>query len=47
MRSVVWSADDSKIVSCGMDGAVYEWETATGMSGLLNVGNVLDLHDMI
>ena len=30
VRSVVWSADDSKIVSCGMDGAVYEWETYTG-----------------
>ena len=30
MRAVVWSADDAKIVSCGMDGAVYEWETSTG-----------------
>ncbi|KAL5016238.1 hypothetical protein ScPMuIL_005827 [Solemya velum] len=30
VRSIVWSADDSKIVSCGMDGAVYEWEAATG-----------------
>jgi len=30
VRSVVWSADDSKIVSCGMDGALYEWDTATG-----------------
>ena len=30
VKSIVWSADDSKIVSCGMDGAVYEWETATG-----------------
>ena len=29
-RSVVWSADDSKIVSCGQDGAVYEWNSATG-----------------
>jgi len=25
VRSVCWSADDTKIVSCGMDGAVYEW----------------------
>lgn len=30
VRSIVWSADDSKIVSCGMDGAVYEWEASTG-----------------
>ena len=30
VKSIVWSADDSKIVSCGMDGAVYEWETASG-----------------
>jgi len=30
VRSVVWSADDSKLISCGMDGAVYEWDTATG-----------------
>ena len=30
VRSVEWSADDSKIVSCGMDGAVYEWDTFTG-----------------
>ncbi len=30
VRAVVWSSDDSKIVSCGMDGAVYEWDTFTG-----------------
>lgn len=30
VRSVVWSADDSKIVSCGMDGAVYEWDSYSG-----------------
>ena len=30
VRSVVWSSDDSKIVSCGMDGAVYEWDAYTG-----------------
>lgn len=30
VRSIVWSSDDSKIVSCGLDGAVYEWETFTG-----------------
>ncbi len=22
---MAWSADDSKMVSCGVDGAVYEW----------------------
>ena len=30
VRSVVWSADDNKIVSCGLDGAVYEWDTING-----------------
>ena len=30
VRSVVWSADDSKVVSCGMDGAVYEWDSFSG-----------------
>ena len=25
VRSMCWSADDSKMVSCGVDGAVYEW----------------------
>ena len=25
VRSVFWSADDAKITSCGVDGAVYEW----------------------
>ncbi|XP_073400639.1 cilia- and flagella-associated protein 57 isoform X1 [Dendrobates tinctorius] len=30
VRSVVWSADDSKLVSCGLDGAVYEWNSLTG-----------------
>lgn len=27
MRAIVWSTDDSRLVSCGMDGAVYEWNT--------------------
>ncbi|KAG8548991.1 hypothetical protein GDO81_023249, partial [Engystomops pustulosus] len=30
VRSVAWSADDSKLVSCGLDGAVYEWSSLTG-----------------
>ncbi|XP_052776281.1 cilia- and flagella-associated protein 57-like isoform X2 [Mya arenaria] len=30
VRSLVWSSDDSKIVSCGLDGAVYEWESYSG-----------------
>ncbi|TSL47697.1 Cilia- and flagella-associated protein 57 [Bagarius yarrelli] len=30
VRSVVWNADDSRLVSCGMDGAVYEWNTLRG-----------------
>ena len=27
---MVWSSDDSKIISCGMDGAVYEWNAFSG-----------------
>nr|XP_046216412.1 cilia- and flagella-associated protein 57 [Oncorhynchus gorbuscha] len=27
VRAIVWSTDDSRLVSCGMDGAVYEWNT--------------------
>ena len=30
VRAVIWSTDDSKIVSCGMDGAVYEWDSFSG-----------------
>ncbi|KAG1932003.1 cilia- and flagella-associated protein 57 [Pimephales promelas] len=30
VRAVVFSPDDSRLVSCGMDGAVYEWNTLTG-----------------
>ena len=30
VRAVIWSPDDSKIVSCGMDGAVYEWDSFSG-----------------
>jgi len=29
VTSIVWSQDDSKLVSCGMDGAVYEWDAQT------------------
>ncbi|KAM8930502.1 cilia- and flagella-associated protein 57 [Pelodytes ibericus] len=30
VRSIAWSADDTKLVSCGLDGAVYEWNSLTG-----------------
>ncbi|XP_064626846.1 cilia- and flagella-associated protein 57-like [Lineus longissimus] len=30
IRSIIWSADDSKIISCGMEGAVYEWDSYSG-----------------
>ncbi|CAG5984446.1 unnamed protein product [Menidia menidia] len=30
VSSIEWSLDDSRLVSCGMDGAVYEWNTQTG-----------------
>lgn len=29
MRAITWSSDDSKLISAGMDGAVYEWSVAT------------------
>ncbi|TRY85109.1 hypothetical protein DNTS_023049 [Danionella cerebrum] len=38
VRGVVFSADDSRLVSCGMDGAVYEWNT---LSGALETDSVL------
>ncbi|XP_040890430.1 cilia- and flagella-associated protein 57 [Toxotes jaculatrix] len=30
VRGIEWSLDDSRLVSCGTDGAVYEWKTQTG-----------------
>ncbi|XP_069843573.1 cilia- and flagella-associated protein 57 isoform X1 [Dipodomys merriami] len=30
IRSVVWNTDDSKLISAGTDGAVYEWNLSTG-----------------
>uniref|UniRef100_A0A8C7KEZ8 Cilia and flagella associated protein 57 n=1 Tax=Oncorhynchus kisutch TaxID=8019 RepID=A0A8C7KEZ8_ONCKI len=30
VHSIVWSGDESRLVSCGMEGAVYEWNTLTG-----------------
>ena len=25
IRSLLWSSDDSHLISCGMDGAIYDW----------------------
>ena len=33
VRSIAWSADDTKLVSSGMDGAVYEWSPTDGKRG--------------
>lgn len=30
IRSLVWNLDDSKLISAGTDGAVYEWNLSTG-----------------
>ncbi|XP_033008310.1 cilia- and flagella-associated protein 57 isoform X2 [Lacerta agilis] len=30
VRAVVWSLDDYKLISCGTDGAVYEWNLQNG-----------------
>ncbi|KAM9859970.1 cilia- and flagella-associated protein 57 [Aulostomus maculatus] len=37
VRAIEWSVDDSRLVSCGMDGAVYEWNTQTGKRESENV----------
>ncbi|EDQ92382.1 uncharacterized protein MONBRDRAFT_13840 [Monosiga brevicollis MX1] len=29
VRSIFWSADDARLLTCGIDGAVYEWDVAT------------------
>jgi len=30
VKNVVWCLDDTRVVTCGVDGAVYEWEVLTG-----------------
>ena len=30
VQGIEWSLDDGRLVSCGMDGAVYEWNAQTG-----------------
>ncbi|CAM9343742.1 unnamed protein product [Lampetra planeri] len=30
VRAIEWSLDDSRLVTCGMDGAVYQWNMQTG-----------------
>ncbi|XP_043860476.1 cilia- and flagella-associated protein 57 isoform X1 [Dromiciops gliroides] len=30
IRSIAWNLDDSKLISCGTDGAVYEWNLSSG-----------------
>ncbi|KAF4521333.1 hypothetical protein B566_EDAN006920, partial [Ephemera danica] len=30
VEGLSWSQDDTRLVTCGADGAVYEWEVATG-----------------
>jgi len=37
VKSVVWSSDDMRIATCGVDGAVYEWEVLTGRRAAENV----------
>ena len=41
MRSVSWVADDTKIVSCGMDGAVYQWVIKDPSGNNREVENVI------
>ncbi|KAM8999832.1 cilia- and flagella-associated protein 57 isoform 1-T1 [Sarcophilus harrisii] len=30
IKSIAWNLDDSKLISCGTDGAVYEWNLTSG-----------------
>ncbi|XP_014667325.1 PREDICTED: cilia- and flagella-associated protein 57-like isoform X2 [Priapulus caudatus] len=30
VKVVIWTLDDSRIISCGWDGAVYSWDVSTG-----------------
>lgn len=30
MTGLAWSTDDKKLISCGWDGAVYEWDMTIG-----------------
>ncbi|KAJ1523827.1 hypothetical protein ONE63_010385 [Megalurothrips usitatus] len=30
IKRMIWTPDDLKLISCGLEGAVYEWEVATG-----------------
>ncbi|GAB1607289.1 cilia- and flagella-associated protein 57-like [Argonauta hians] len=30
VRSTAWYLDDNNLISCGLDGAVYDWELSTG-----------------
>ena len=34
---MAWSADDTRLVSCGAEGAVYEWNVHTGKRESENV----------
>lgn len=29
-KSIYWSSDDTRIISCGMDGKIYDWNARTG-----------------
>ena len=30
IKSIIWSLDDQRLTSCGVDGAVYEWDVQAG-----------------
>ncbi|OAF69544.1 WD repeat-containing protein [Intoshia linei] len=30
VKDIKWSIDDTRLYTCGMDGAIYEWEASTG-----------------
>ena len=30
VEAVIWNADDSRVLSCGLDGAIYDWDYKTG-----------------
>jgi len=31
VEGIAWSQDDTRLITCGVDGAMYTWDTASGV----------------
>jgi hypothetical protein len=40
VRSLFWSPDDTRVISAGMDGAVYEWKLKVSRWLINRLGNM-------